>query len=287
MNDEELSTDKKKGRPITKSEVVARRILRQIHQPNLDSGGTFTAITGAPGSAKTAVTLSFCDYSMKHHPKHKIFFSNGYGVPLQFPKLGKDCFDILVLKGCNVSFHDRSDKRKEIFPKVTYFEDYEDCYEKAKPGRLSAVFFGDRSMQMDFLHHLLSISEWVHYYIDEISEIAPAFTSGEQFHRIGKYALDLKECRKTLTSVCCNTQAIQSIDHRVINVIMVKIFLPGARASRTSRILQRAIDNLKINSVTGNEGFLESYGTFGKTVFRNIFTPDSRLLWEAKSNVER
>ena len=285
MNDERI--DKKKGRSITKSEVNSNKILKQIHKPSLDAGGSVTAITGSPGSGKTSVTLAFADYTMQHHPKHKIFFSNGYSVPLQFVKISKDCFDILVLKGSNVTFHNRSDRRKEIFPKVTYFDDYEECYEMAKPGRLSAVFFGDRSLQMDFLKHLLTVGEWKHYFVDEISELCPAFTAGKRFHKIGQFALDLKEARKTLTTVCCNTQSIQSIDHRVINVIMIKVFLPGARASKTSRITQRAIDNLKTNSITGNQGFLESFGQFGKTTFKNIYTPDGGMLWEAKSNAER
>ena len=283
MNDEELSTDRKKNRPLTKSEINSLRIMRQIHQPSLDSGGTFSVITGAPGSAKTSAMLSFSDYAMKYHPKHKLFFSNSYGVPLQFTKLGKDCFDILVLKGSGVTFHDRNDRRKEIFPKVTYFDDYDDCYELAKPGRISAVFFGARFLQMDFLKYQLSIGEWSHNYIDEISEICPAFTSGKLFHSIGAFALDLKECRKTLTNYCCNTQSIAGIDHRIIAVIMVKIYLPGARSSKNGRVTQRAIDNLTIDHVKGNEAYLEAYGRFGKTTFKNIFAPDGRLLWEAKS----
>lgn len=289
MNDEEreLLLDKKKGRPLTKSEFNARRILGQIHRPTLDSGGSFTVVTGSPGSAKTSVMLSFCDYAIRNHKKHKIFFSNSYGVPLQFVKLGKDCFDIMVLKGSGVTFHDRNDRRKQIFPRVIYFDDFEDCYELAKPGRVSAVFFGDRSIQMDFLHHLLSIGEWKHYFADEIGEIAPAFTHGAWFHKIGQFALDLKECRKTLTNYCANSQSIQSIDHRVIAVIMVKIFLPGAKASKHSRITQRAIDNLKIDTVKGNEAFLDSYGNFGKTIFKNIYSPNARMLWEACTNEGR
>ena len=284
MNNEERTIDKKKTRPKTKSEINARRILQRMNQPSLDSGGTFSVLTGAPGSAKTSGMLSLCDYSIRHHPKHKMFFSNSYGVPLQFSKLGKDRFDIMVMKDSNVSFHDRSNRRKQIFPKVTYFEDHEDLYELAKPGRLSAIFFGDRILQMDFLHYLLSIGEWKHVFVDEIGEICPAFTSGKLFHAIGQFALDLKECRKTLTDYCSNTQSIAGIDHRVISVIMVKIYLPGARSSKNGRVMQKAIDNLKIDHVKGNEAYLEAYGSFGKTTFKNIYVPDSKMLWEARTN---
>lgn len=287
MNDQELSLDRKKGRSITKSELNARRILQRMHRPSLDAGGTVCVITGAPGSAKTSAMLSFVDYAMRHHPKHKIFFSNSYGVPLQFPKLGKDCFDIMVLKGSSVTFHDRSDRRKQIYPQITYFEGYEDLYELAKPGRLSAVFFGDRYQQMNFLHYLLSIGEWKHLFVDEVNEISPAHTSGKLFHKIGDFALDLKECRKTLTDVCCNTQSIPSIDYRIIAVLMVRIYLPGARASKNGRVTQKAIDNLGIDHVNGNEAYLEAYGRFGKTTFKNIYVPDAKMLWEARTHEKK
>lgn len=272
---------------ITKSQLHAKTILERIHKPNLDAGGTFSLITGSPGSGKTSVMLSFCDYAIRHHKKHKIFFSNGYDVPLQFTKLGSDTYDIFVLNGSGVTFHDRADKRKEIFPQVSYFDDLEELYEKAKPGRCTAVFFGDRSMHMDFLHFLLGAGQWTHCFVDEISEIAPAFTAGKLFHKIGQYALDLKECRKTLISYHCNTQSIRALDHRVIAVLMCRIYLPGAISGKYSRVTQRAIDNLDLDPVNGNEGFLESYGNFGKTRFKNIYVPDGKQLWEARKNDRR
>jgi len=287
MNDEELSLDRKKSRPKTRSEINSKRILQRMHRPNLDSGGTFSLITGAPGSAKTSAMLSFADYTMKHHPSHKVFFSNSYGVPLQFVKISKGCFDLMVKEGSGVTFHDRSDRRKQIYPKVTYFKDYEELYELAKPGRLSVPFFGNRILQMDFLHYLLSIGEWKHLFIDEISEIAPMHTSGKLFHKIGRFTMDLKEVRKTLTNYCCNSQSIAGIDYRVVSVIMVKIFLPGALSSKHGRVRQAAIDNLKIDHVNGNEAYLEAYGRFGKTTFKNIYKPNPSILWEARIDVKK
>lgn len=284
MNENNNNFENNTTKRLTKSQVHAKRILEMIHRPNLDMGGVFSLVTGSPGSAKTSVMLSFCDYAMRHHKKHKIFFSNGYGVPLQFVKLGHDSFDILVKKDSGVTFHDRTNHRKEIFPNVKYFDTFEECYQVAKPGRCSAIFFGDRMLQMDFLHYLLSVGEWTHLFVDEISEIAPAFTAGETFHKIGRFALDLKECRKTLISYHCNTQSIRALDHRIIAVVMCRIYLPGAISSKHSRVGQRAIDNLALDPVHGNEGFLESYGHFGKTRFKNIYAPDGKMLWEAKQN---
>lgn len=287
MENEDNNNEKGKPKRLSKTQTHAQRILRMIHCPNLDMGGMFSLVTGAPGSAKTSVMLSFCDYTMKHHPKQKVFFSNGYGTPFQFTKLGSHSYDILVKKDSGVTFHDRTAHRKEIFPKVTYFDSYEDCYELAKPGRCSAVFFGDRYKQMDFLHYLLSVGEWTQVFVDEISEISPAFTAGNTFKKIGQFALDLKECRKTLIGYHCNTQSIRALDHRVIAVLMCRIYLPGAVSGKYSRVTQRAIDNLEVNRILGNEGYVEAYGNFGRTRFKNIYSPDGNRLWETRINEKR
>jgi len=65
---------------------------------------------------------------------------------------------------------------------------------------------------------------------------------------------------------------------------MVKIFLPGARTDKHSRVTQPAIDNLDEDHKQGNEGYLEFSGKFGKTRFKDIFKPDSGMLWEARIN---
>ncbi|UCF12072.1 MAG: hypothetical protein JSW06_08520 [Thermoplasmatales archaeon] len=267
---------------LSKSEINAERILRRCHIHDFDAGGVFSLISGSQGSAKTSVTLSFMSYTMKHHLDEKMFFSNCYNAPLQFVKVGRGNFNIMVKKDSGVTFHDRDNKLEEIHPKVTYFKDYRDCYDKALPGVCNAVFFGDRMRWMDFIHFLRGVGEWVHVYIDELSEISPQFTSGKTFHKIGGFASDCKEVRKCMMNLHTNSQSISDIDHRIRSKVMIRIYLPGARAENVSRIKQTALDNLNEDPIYGNEAYLEFSGKFGKTVFRDIYKPISGLHWEAR-----
>jgi hypothetical protein len=276
----------KNDNEITKSEINAERILKRIHVHDLDSGGVFTEITGSQGSGKTSVMLSFMDYTIRHYPEEKIFFSNCYNGPFQFVKIGRENFNILVKNGAGITFHDRNEKLKQIYPKITTFKNFDDLYQKAKPGKCNAVFFGDRMIWIDFLHYLRSVGEWTHVYFDELSEIAPAFSSGKTWKKIKQFSLDLKEVRKSLLNVHSNTQSISDVDHRCRSKIMIKIYLPGARADSISRITQKAIDNLSEDKVNGNEAYLEYSGKFGTTIFKDIFKPIPGMQWEARVNGE-
>jgi hypothetical protein len=267
---------------LTKSEINAERILRRCHVHSFDDGGVFGFITGGMGTGKTSVMLSFMDYTLKHYPGEKVFWSNAYNSPVQSLKIGLDHHHIMVQQGCGVSFHDRSKRLKQIHPDITSFKGFEDLYNKAKPGMCNCVFFGDRMVWMDFIHYLRGVGEWVHVYIDELSEICPAFTSGKLFKKIGQFSVDLKEVRKCMMNVHCNSQALPDIDHRVRSKFMIRVFLPGARAGKDSRITQGAIDNLDEDPKGGNEGYLEYSGKFGTTIFKDIYKPVEGLQWEAR-----
>jgi hypothetical protein len=269
---------------MSKSEIIAERILKRCHVHDLDSGGVFTEITGSQGSGKTSVMLSFMDYTIKHFPGEKIFWSSCYNAPLQFIKIGEGKFYIMVKQGSSVTFHDRSNKLKQIFPPITYFNNFDELYTKAAPGVCNAVFFDNRINWIDFIHYLRSVGEWCHIYIDELSEICPAFTSGKQFHKIGGFANDLKEARKCMLNIQTNTQSVTDIDHRVRSKVMVKVYLPGSRRDNISRITQVAIDNLNEDPDNGNEAYLEYSGKFGKTVFKDIYKPVVSMMWEARLN---
>jgi len=260
-----------KKNEMSKSEINAERILKRIHVHDFDSSGVFSFITGAQGFGKTSVMLSFMDYTIKNYPDEKIFFNNCYNAPLQFVKIGKDKFHIMVKKDSGVTFHDRSARSKKIYPDVTFFKDFDDLFDKARPGFCNAVLFVNRGLWMDFLHHLRSIGEWVHVYIDELNEICPAFTSGKLFKKIGMFSVDLKEVRKCMMNVHCKRQALPEIDHRVRTKLMIRIFLPGARAGKDSRIVQTAIDNLAEIQYMGTR-HIYNLAVSSAQVFSGIFT---------------
>lgn len=267
---------------LSKSEINARWILSRCHLRNPDEGGVFSIVSGSQGSGKTSVLFSFMNYTLQHHPEEKVFFSNCFFSPLQFPKIGKGRYNIMVQRDSGITFHDRDKKLLQIYPDVTLFDDYQDCYNKALPGVVSCVFFKDRMMWMDFLHFLRGVGEWVNLYVDELSEICPQFQSGATFHRIGSFASDLKDTRKCMINIHTNTQSISDLDPRTRSKAQVRIYLGGARPETSSRIQQKAIDNLLQNSETGNEAYLEYSGKFGKTVFKDIYRPVAGVHWEAR-----
>lgn len=270
----------------SRSSKEAKRILKRCHVHDFDSGGVFTLLTGMQGSGKTSVMLSFCDYTLQHYPEEKVFFSNTYFAPLQSIKLGKEKHHILVAKDAGITFHDRRNKLKQVYPEVTEFTTMDDLWEKSKPGVCNCVFFGDRLKWMKFLHHLRSVGEWVHVYIDELSEISPAFTKGKTWKTIQTFSKDLKEVRKCMMNVHTNTQSVADIDFRVRSKVMIRIYLPGARRENVSRITQLALDNLEESKKLGNQAYLEMGGKFGTTRFKDIYKPDPQMQWEARINGE-
>jgi hypothetical protein len=274
--------DENEAEGISKSEILAQRILTRIHVHDYDSGGVFSFITGGMGTGKTSTMLSFADYTLKHCSGEKIFWSNTYFAPIQSLKIGLKKHNLMVLKDGKVTFHDRVNKLQQIHPEVTHFDDYDDLYQKAKSGKVNAVFFGERYKWIDFIHYLRSCGEWCHVYLDELSEICPSFSSGKLFKLIGKFSVDLKECRKCMLSIHANSQALPDIDHRIRTKIMVRIFLAGARTDQYSRVEQKAIDNLEENPIEGNEAYVEQSGRFGLTRFADIYKPNRSLSWEAR-----
>jgi hypothetical protein len=275
---------KNENNELSKSEVLAAKILKRCHIHDMDSGGVFTFITGGMGTGKTSIMLSFCNYTLLHYPDEKAFWSNTYNTPIQSIKIGLEHHHIMVKDGSGVSFHDRNQKLAKISPDVTCFKDYDELYDLAIPGKCNCVFFGDRYKWIDFIHYLRSVGEWTHVYIDELSEIATAFTSGRLFKQIGRFSVDLKEVRKCMINVHANSQALPDVDHRIRSKIMVRIFLPGARSDQYSRVQQTAIDNLEENPIDGNEAYLEQSGRFGRTRFVDIYKPIKGLQWEARVN---
>ena len=111
---------------------MAKEILKRVHIHNPDYGGIFSECTGAQGSGKTSVILSFAKYTMTHFPNEKIFWRSSYDSPLQFFKIGERDFHIMVKRGSNVVFLDIDKKLLHIDLNATYFDDFDDLYDKVR-----------------------------------------------------------------------------------------------------------------------------------------------------------
>jgi hypothetical protein len=188
----------------------------------------------------------------------------------------------MVEKDSGVTFHDRARKLKQIKPDVTYFNDFQDLWEKALPGKCNVVFLKNRSKWMDFIAFLRGVGEWVHVFIDEMSEVAPAFSAGKSWKKTRDFSFVLKDVRKSMINLHTNTQSVSDVDHRCRSKVMCKIYLPGSKADKFSRLTQRALDNLFEDPLHGNEAYLEFSGKFGKIQFNDIYKPDPKRHWEAR-----
>ena len=293
---------------VSKLEVIGSRITNRMLGRNKDYGGILTEVTGAQGSSKTGALLSFSTHTMRLHPKEKIFWREQYDAPLQIFKLGNGNFHFLVQKESKVVFRDRDNRLKHIkLPNVSYFEsipvykegldkdgkkildhtkpDFDDLWKKAIPGKVNVVFFGNPNEWMDFIHRLRNVGEWTNVFIDEMADICPAVNSDSLYKRIRDFAGDLGAVRRCMINVMYNTQTAQDVDWKIRKKVMLKIFLPGAITDTASRVTQRAIDNLKRDSIHGNEAYLDMGGEFGKIQFTNIFRPNPKYHIEAHVDV--
>jgi len=266
---------------MRREQYEAREIISTLYSHSEDAGGFFTEITGGMGSFKTGALLLFADYAMNNHPTEKCFFSEAYYAPLQSMKLKKDKIQYFIKKDSGVYFTNR-DTGKETNLKQKVFKDYADLYEQAQPGKLNVVFFGSRLEWMQFIAWLRTITGWVHVFIDEMSEICPAWEGGDLLSQIKEFARVCKDIRKCMMNVFYNTQTAGEIDWRVRKKIMCHIYLPGAHVNPDSGVWQKAVGRLQKDTKRGNQAWLEMPGMFGLTRFEKFYKPIKGQHYDAR-----
>jgi hypothetical protein len=238
-----------------------------------DIGGNSIEIQGAPGSAKTAFMLMMIEHIMQLRPNDKIFFSSTFNSPVQFTKLEPSHWVILVEKGSGITFRDRDNKMKLVNPPVTYFTDFQDCFDKAIPGKCNAVFFEDRKFWLPFMSFLRQdIPDWKHVFIDEMHEVAPEQPEGAQRKLLNVFKDDVAEMRKSMMTFCYNTQTHSDIYWPIRTKMMFTVTLPGGKEVKDGMVKQAAINRLERSPTLGNQAYLEMKGSFGKKRAK-IFKP--------------
>lgn len=268
----------------SKPEIEGYKILKQLLGQKSDYGGAFCYITGAMGGGKTSAMISWMLYTLKQYPNQKVFFSETYDAPMQSFKIGREYCRFFVKKDSGIIFRDINDALREVDIGHTYFNDFDELWEKSERGKINVVFFDDRTTWMEFIASLRHRGEWIHIFVDEIGEVVPSNTSGKMHKRIGQFAILSKDFRKCRMKIIANTQSIRDMDWRILDKFMYRVFLPGAMSDKKhSRITQRAIDNLEGNDEHGNDAFIDKMGKFGKINFGDIFKPDPRYCIEAHS----
>lgn len=266
----------------SKTEIEGDKILTALLSQEQDYGGAFAYITGAMGGGKTSAMFFLLRFNQEAFPEQKIFLSETYDAPLQCFKLGTDNIHFMIKDGEDIVFRDRNNHLALVNVYPTRFSDYKDLYDKAIPGKINVVLFGDRTKWMEFIAYLRHVGEWVHIYIDEIGEVVPSSTSGKLYKRIGQFSIFIKDVRKCTMKIITNTQSVRDMDWRLLEKFMFRVFLPGAMADRKhSRVTQPAIDNLSGSKEKGNDAYIDRLGRFGLITFTDIFKPDQNYSIEA------
>ena len=264
--------------PAPRNPSYAEKIMSKMNAHDPDMGGVFVVILGATGSGKTGTLLSCLERTLDNHPDELCFLNECFDAPLQCGKLPKERIHLMV-EDNRVKFIDRV-KKKECFPEYTSFNGFEDLYKKAVKGKANVVFFRSRKTVMEWVAWLRRYAfEFVHVFLDELSEISPSFSGGNDFKRIEKFSFVLKDCRKSLVDIYCTIQATSLCDFKVLSIVQILIFMPGSKAYKHSRIQQKLLDALREDKVNGNQGIVEGFGKFCKVRFSKIYKPDrSRLM---------
>ena len=228
--------------------------------------------------------MSTALYNLRHFPKEKTFFSECFDTPIQTLKLGKEkvLFLIPVGESGKIIFRDR-DKHLEEIPyenlNVEFFKDMNDLYDRAHFDKINVPVFPNRRSIMDFIKFTTGIGDFVTVLIDEMSEIATALDSGT-WQAMQQWGFMCKDLRKCMVNVWYTAQNLGQVDWRIRGAVDMKIFGPGAREDRYSRVMQKAIDNLIVDKSHGSEFYISDGGTFGLFRLTDIFEPQEGLNYE-------
>lgn len=267
---------------VTKPQLEARNILSAIHRHDTAHGGFFIAVTGGMGQFKTGTLLLFMEHVLDNYPNERVFFSEVCEAPLQvIGKIPKRKIQFFVQEGSGIRFRNRDTNKFENLKEKT-FTDFDDLFQQSETGVINIPFFKNRMDWMDFIAYLRKPNEWLHVYIDEFSEIAPALEGGEILTRIKEFAKTCRDIRKCMMNVMFNTQIVNEIDWRITQKISCRIYLPGARVpNKGTRVYQYAVDNLRKNEKKGNCAWIEMPGMFGLTRFEKFYEPLKGYHYEA------
>jgi len=231
--------------------IMSRRIA---------DGGSTIEVLGPQGTGKTSLMLSYACRIMEEHPDEIIIWRDSYKSQCQFNRLKN--YEIFAESGVDLEFRDLYKDELLDFP-VTMFDDYPSLLKKMSPQQLNVVYVKDPIVgYIRLLSFLRRYKEWQSVFIDEYEDIAPLNQEGDKYKLIGLLGNNLKNIRKGLVSLFCNTQSKSQIDWRVRDTFMVTSYLSGAKVDGISPVYQDAV-----NSLDRGESWLSWYGKFGRINF--------------------
>lgn len=236
-------------------EILSRRQQRDISQ-----GGYNSLTIGPPGSGKTSHLLYEASNIIEWYPNETIFWRESSKSASQFNRINKN-WQIFTEEGMELRFRNLITGEK-IELEYTTFSSFNELINKdtgkglAKSHQLNVVFFKDDFKWIDLMDHLRSTVGWQSIFIDEIEDICPlnpGKQDGEERNirneKNIQFSNKAKSMRKGLVHIFADTQNILDLDWRFIGKMNFICYLRGARAFRSSRVKQVALDGLKTGEV--------------------------------------
>lgn len=241
-----------------------KKILERIFKRDKAEGGVSVETVGPQGSGKTSFDLHIATKIMEKYPEELIFYRDSVESPVQFNRV--DNWRIYAEEGVSLKFRDYSTNRYFDLP-VYVFKDFDELYEKAKPGLLNVVYFKKEYTWIDFLNylrrHMHRGSGWKSVFLEEYEDISPQYAAGKGWQKNLIYSKNAKNIRKGLVSTFANTQSKGDVSHLVRSKLMMHSYLRGSKVDDISPIDQRAVDKLRVG-----EALIDFGSNFGKITFK-------------------
>ena len=243
-----------------------------IMKRQTEQGGCADEILGPQGTGKTSLMLGYACRIMEKNPNEIIIWKDSYQSPCMFNRLNQ--WEIFAEEGVDLEFRDISND-KTLDMDVTFFRDFHQLEKQVSPQQLNVVYVKDEIIgYIKLINFFRRRGGWQSIFIDEYEDIAPINESGINYKIIGALGKNIKNIRKGLVSLFCNTQDKGSIDWRVRPKFMCNTYLPGAVVDSSTEVYQNAVNSLEVG-----QAYISWYGKFGKIRFPG-FVP-KRLVFEA------
>jgi hypothetical protein len=231
-----------------------------IMSRNVTVGGCTVEILGSQGTGKTSLMLNYAMRVMQTNPEEIVIWRDSYQSPVQFNRLSR--WEIFAERGVELKIKDINANKIVDLP-VTIFNDFAELNELMKPKQLNVVYVRDQVIgYIKLINFFKSIRGWQSIFLDEYEDVAPINASGVKYTLVGALGNEMKNLRKGLISLFCDTQSKSQIDWRVRDTFMVEAYLSGAKKNKGSSVYQEAI-----NSLEKGVAWLSWEGKFGRINF--------------------
>lgn len=137
---------------------------------------------------------------------------------------------------------------KQFEVKSIPFVDFSDIMDYADIRKLNIVYIRDPMRVMDFIQYLIdeSLGEWVSVAVDEVEDIAPAYSEADNFKRAQRFARRVARARKARVSFYATLQSDSQLDWRTPSIVPYRGLCQGAKRPKGWKIYKQVAGNVPV-----------------------------------------